>query len=247
MRTAQLDNSRIDACRLSAGHLRRNGVGQHHPQAVLYLMQYAADLGAEDEAVAGQRCRHQARPLLSEAGKLLELPAHLRIGTVAAGSKDDTLAGTDGFARTQHDASYSPVFDSKAFHVLIGQHRHAASTKRLQEMTDQAQPLAAHVLPLALTDEVLVPMRKAVDASPCDLFFGRHKRGHVIGHRDAFAPVTEVEARDQVGLDRPPGRVRARRRAVIMIGQTADHVKPDAASFKEFYASGERSTNVDMR
>src|SRR5215831_943766 len=91
MRTAQLDNSRIDACRLSAGHLRRNGVGQHHPQAVLYLLQYAADLGAEDEAVAGQRCRQQARPLLSEAGKLLELPAHLRIGTVAAGSEDDTL------------------------------------------------------------------------------------------------------------------------------------------------------------
>src|SRR5271157_2415410 len=95
-----------------------------------------------------------------DAGKLLEFPAHLRVRTIAAGSEDDPVAGTDGFARTHYDAGHSPVFDSKAFHLRIGEHRHAASMQHFEEMTDQAQPLAAHVLLLALTDEVLVPARK---------------------------------------------------------------------------------------
>ena len=36
---AQFDNPGMDACRRPARHPRRNGVGQHHPQAVLDLMQ----------------------------------------------------------------------------------------------------------------------------------------------------------------------------------------------------------------
>jgi hypothetical protein len=55
----------------------------------------------------------------------------------------------------------------------------ARSTLRKWEI--QAQPFAAHVLPLALTDEVLVPARKAVDAAPGDLLFRRHEAGDVIG------------------------------------------------------------------
>src|SRR5208282_1503089 len=113
---------------------------------------------AEDEAVASQRCRHQARCLLGEARKLLEFPAHLRICAVAAGSEDETLAGSDGFARPHYDASHPPVLDRKAFDVLIGQHRRIAGSQQFEEVADQAQPLAAHVLPLALTDEVTVPM-----------------------------------------------------------------------------------------
>src|ERR1700730_13675923 len=89
-------------------------------------MQYAANLRAEDEAVAGQRCRRQARRLLSDSGKLLELPAHLRVRAVGAGGEDDALAGSDGFARPHHDASHSVVFDREALYVLIGEslHRH---------------------------------------------------------------------------------------------------------------------------
>ena len=48
-------------------------------------------------------------------------------------------------------------------------------------MADQAQPLAAQVLALALADEVLVPVRKAVDAAPGDLLFRRHEAWDVIG------------------------------------------------------------------
>src|SRR6516165_10306400 len=151
MRAAEFDNPGIDACRPPAGYLRRNGVGQHHPQAFLDLMQYAADLCAEDEAVASQRCRHQVRRLLRKAGKLLEFPAHLRIGTIAAGGEDDAPACSDRFARTHYDAGHSAVFDRKASDVLIGEHRHAAGTQHLEEMADQAQPLDAHVLPSAIT------------------------------------------------------------------------------------------------
>jgi hypothetical protein len=53
---AHFDNPGMDACRRPAWHLRRNGVGQHHAQAVFDLMQYTANLCAEDGAVAGQRC-----------------------------------------------------------------------------------------------------------------------------------------------------------------------------------------------
>lgn len=152
MRAAQFDDPGIDACRRPAGRLGRNSVRQHHPQAVLDLVQYAADLRAENEAVASQRCRRQARRLLSEAGKLLEFPAHLRVRTIAAGGEDDALAGSDGFARPHHEAGHSLVFDRKAFDVLIGEHRHTAGMQHLQEMAYQPQPFAAHVLPLALTD-----------------------------------------------------------------------------------------------
>src|SRR6516165_4873789 len=225
MRAAEFDNPGIDACRPPAGYLRRNGVGQHHPQAFLDLMQYAADLCAEDEAVASQRCRHQVRRLLRKAGKLLEFPAHLRIGTIAAGGEDDAPACSDRFARTHYDAGHSAVFDRKASDALIGEHRHAAGTQHLEEMADQAQPLDAHVLPSALTDEVLVPARKAVDAAPGDLLFGDHETGHVIGRWEACAPVVEIALRDQVDLKRLPDRVGAWRLAVITVGQAADDAK----------------------
>src|SRR5580692_4021803 len=159
MRTAQLDDPGMDADRGPARRLRRNGVGQHHPQAVLDLVQYGTDLRAEDETIAGQRCRRQARRLLSDTGKLLELPVHLRVGAVGAGGENDALAGPDGFARSHHDAGHSLVLDREAFHMLIGQYSNAAIAQHLEEMTDQAQPLAAHVLPLALADELLVPAR----------------------------------------------------------------------------------------
>ena len=60
MWAAQFDDSGMDAGRRPARDLRRNGVGQHYPQAVLDLVQDATDLRTEDEAVAGQRCRRQA-------------------------------------------------------------------------------------------------------------------------------------------------------------------------------------------
>jgi hypothetical protein len=101
-------------------------------------------------------------------------------------------------------------------------------------MADQAEPLAAHVLPLALAHEVRVPARDAVDAAPGDLLFGDDKTGYVIGYRDALPPVAELEAGDQLGLDRPAHRLGARRGTVIMVGQAADETKADAAVFEEF-------------
>jgi len=158
----------------------------------------------------------------------------LRIGTIAAGGEDDAPACSDRFARTHYDAGHSAVFDRKASDVLIGEHRHAAGTQHLEEMADQAQPLDAHVLPSALTDEVLVPARKAVDAAPGDLLFGDHETGHVIGRWEACAPVVEIALRDQVDLKRLPDRVGAWRLAVITVGQAADDAKTDDASFKKF-------------
>src|ERR1700730_3120433 len=101
-------------------------------------------------------------------------------------------------------------------------------------MADQAQPLAAHVLLLALTDEVPVPAREAVDAAPANLLFHRHEAGDVMRRQDAFAPFAKIESRDEVDLHRSPYRVRARRLAIIMIGDAADDAKADTAHLKKF-------------
>jgi hypothetical protein len=85
-------------------------------------------------------------------------------------------------------------------------------------MADQAQAFAAHVLPLAVTDDVRVPVRKAVDAAPGDLLLHSHETGHIIGHCDAFAPVAKIESRNEIDLDGAPEGVRAGGLAVIMIG-----------------------------
>ena len=99
VRAAQLDDPGMHAQAGLAGLIRRNGVGEHHPQAVLDLVQDAADLGAVDEAVAGERRERQAVGLLVDAGDLLEVAAHLRVRAVAAGADDHALARRDAFAR----------------------------------------------------------------------------------------------------------------------------------------------------
>src|SRR5438093_8444661 len=100
-----------------------------------------------------------------------------------------------------HDDAYHPlVFDREASHVLIGEHRNGASTQHLQEMADQAQPLATHVVLLALANEVLVPIRETVDAAPRDLLFSCHEAGNVVGYKHAFAPIAQIEPRNEVDL-----------------------------------------------
>src|SRR5260370_15983081 len=116
--------------------------------------------------------------------------------------------GRDRLAGTHEDAGHPAVFDRESFHLLIGEDAYAAVEQRLEEVADQAQALAAHILPLALTDERGVPARRAVDAAPGDLLLGGHKAGYVVRHQDAVAPEAELEPGDKLGLDRPTDRVR---------------------------------------
>src|SRR6185503_12631560 len=100
-------------------------------------------------------------------------------------------------------------------------------------MTDEAQPLAAHVARLALAHEILVPARKVVDAAPGHLLLGGDEAGHVVGVEHALAPAAEVVAGDELHLQRAALLAGAGRRAVVMIGEAAHNAEAHAAAYEE--------------
>ena len=170
---------------------------------------------------------------MREAGKLLKPPAHLRVCAITASRENNAVTRSDKLAGTQDDPGHPPVIDREPPHVLVSEDCHAAVENRPEELANQAQTLASHVLPIALLNESRIPVGSAVDATPGDLLLRRHKARDVVRHRDALTPIAEFEARDEISLDGPAKRVRARGPIVIMVGHTTDDTKTDAASFEE--------------
>src|SRR6266550_7205186 len=161
----------------------------------------------------------------SEAGKLLKPPAHLRVCAITASRENNAVTRSDKLAGTQDDPGHPPVIDREPPHVLVSEDCQAAVENRPEELANQAQTLASHVLPIALLNESRIPVGSAVDATPGDLLLRRHKAWDVVRHRDALTPIAEFEARDEISLDGPAKRVRARGPIVIMVGHTTDDTK----------------------
>ena len=96
---------------------------------------------------------------MREAGKLLKPPAHLRVCAITASRENNAVTRSDKLAGTQDDPGHPPVIDREPPHVLVSEDCHAAVENRPEELANQAQTLASHVLPIALLNESRIPAR----------------------------------------------------------------------------------------
>src|SRR5215470_11867904 len=170
---------------------------------------------------------------MSKAGQLFKLPAHLRIGAVAAGCEKDPSARRDELARAHDNTAHPLAIEREAGNRLTGQHWHAALAQRREKSADETKALAAQILPSALGNKIGVPMRGAVDTTPGDLLLRRHKTRNIVWHQHAVAPIAQLNARDQLGLHGAAHRVGAGRLFVIMIGDAMNEPEADPAICKE--------------
>src|SRR5215471_21582702 len=119
---------------------------------------------------------------MSKAGQLFELPAHFRIGAVAAGCEKDSSARRDELARAHDNAGHPLAIEREAGNRLTSQHWHAALAQRRETSADETKTLTAQILPSALGNKIGVPVRGAVDAAPGDLLLRRHKTRNIVRH-----------------------------------------------------------------
>src|SRR4051812_3263355 len=105
-------------------------------------------------------------------------------------------------------------------------------------MTDQAEPLAAHVALFTIAHDLLVPLREPVDSAPRRLLLHGDVAGHVVRRKYPLAPITQLESRYQLDLETAAAGVRAWRLAVIMIRNAANETKTNPAGLEEFQCLG---------
>ena len=126
----------------------------------------------------------------------------------------------------------------KAPHLLVQQQRDPARQQGLDEVSDEADALAAHVPGAPVGHELLVPFGEIVDPAPRGLLLGGDEERRVLRNAHLVAPFAEIEAGDQLGLDRAPGRAGAVRHAEVVVDQPAHEAERNPARLEELQHLG---------
>ena len=150
------------------------------------------------------------------------------VGFVAARGDDDTLAGRDALAAIRRHADDASRIGQEVHRPRFDARRCALTEQRSEKMRHEADPESTRVAVGSRGKHIARPVRRIVHSAPSHHLLARQavrrrRREH------AIAPFAELLRREKLHLDHAAFRLAAGRDAVVVVGNSVDEAKADAA------------------